>query len=61
MSYEREENLLSSIFMCLVASATFCLIEITEGRWILRVMKEFFSVTQQIAELIESLILKLKL
>ena len=61
MNYGREENLLSNISMCLVASATFCLIEITEGRWILRVMKEFFLVTPQTTELIENLVLNLKL
>jgi len=53
MSYGRGENLLSNISMFLVASATFWQIEITEGRWIPRVMKEFFLDTLQTTELIE--------
>jgi len=47
--------------MFFAASATSCLIETTEERWILRVMKEFFLVTPQIAEPIEFLIPELKL
>jgi len=53
MRYEKVENLLLKISMSLEASATYWPIEIIEGKWILRVMKEFFLDTLQTAEHIE--------
>ena len=51
----KEENPVSNISMSLEASATSWLTENREESWNPRVMKEFFLVTPQTAEPIESL------
>jgi hypothetical protein len=43
---EKEENLLSNIFMFLEASDTYWQIVNTEGKWILRVMRGYFLDTR---------------
>jgi len=51
MRYGKEGNLLSNTFMFLEADVTYWQINITEGKWIPRVMKVFFLDNLQPAEL----------